>query len=158
VTDPPIEPGPQPATCAFCAIVAGDLAASIVCEDAITLTFLDLRQFHPGHVLVIPRHHVSDIRAMDDATGAALMAAVARAARAVDRAVPSDGVSVWHSAGPGADQEVPHLHVHVHPRRIGDALLRVYPAPPALPDRATLDVWAARLRDALRRDEPPQRR
>jgi histidine triad (HIT) family protein len=111
--------------------------------------------FHPGHVLVIPRRHVPDVRAVDDALAAALMAAVARAERAVDRAFPGDGLSVWHSAGPGAHQEVPHLHVHVHPRRLGDGMLRGYPAAPALPGRATLDAWAARLREALDGTAPP---
>jgi histidine triad (HIT) family protein len=46
-------------------------------------------------------------------------------ARAVDRMFPSDGLSVWHSAGAGGNQEVPHLHIHIHPQRVGDDLLRV---------------------------------
>jgi histidine triad (HIT) family protein len=135
--------------CVFCAIAAGESPASVVTADALTLAFLDVRQYHAGHVLVIPRQHVSDVRAVDDATGAAIMRAVARVARAVDRAFPGDGLSVWHSAGPGANQEVPHLHFHVHPRRLGDRVLQVYPEPPAYPDRATLDAWAERLRSAL---------
>jgi len=39
----------------FCAIVAGDEPASVVFEDELTMAFLDIRQFHPGHVLVIPK-------------------------------------------------------------------------------------------------------
>ena len=135
--------------CPFCAIARGAGAASVVAEDAHTVAFLDQRQFHAGHVLVIPRTHLADVRALDAATGAALMEAVVRVSRAVDAAFPGDGLSVWHSAGPGANQEVPHLHVHVHPRRVGDDVLRVYPSPPARPDRATLDAWAARVRAAL---------
>jgi histidine triad (HIT) family protein len=135
--------------CVFCAIAAGASPASIVTADELTLAFLDVRQYRAGHVLVIPRQHLPDVRAVDDATGAALMRAVARVARAVDRAFPSDGLSVWHSAGAGANQEVPHLHFHVHPRRLGDGVLQVYPSPPAYPDRATLDEWAERLRAAL---------
>ena len=135
--------------CLFCAIVAGEAPASVIAADALTLAFLDLRQYHAGHVLVIPRQHVPDVRTMDDATGEALMRAVARVARAVDRVFPADGLSVWHAAGPGANQEVPHLHFHVHPRRLGDRVLQVYPGPPAYPDRATLDAWAERLRSAL---------
>jgi histidine triad (HIT) family protein len=140
------------APCLFCEIVAGRVRASIVAADASTIAFMDTRQFHPGHVLVIPRRHVADIRDADDATAATTMRMVARVARAVDRCFPADGLSVWHSAGPGAHQEVPHLHVHVHPRHIGDKLLRVYPRPPAHPDRATLDAWSADLRRALEDD------
>lgn len=142
----PLTPNPG---CVFCAIVAGEAPASVVAADARTLTFLDLRQYHPGHVLVIPRRHVPDLRVADDATAGAVMLAVARAARAVDQAFPADGLSIWHSAGVGAAQEVPHLHFHVHPRRLGDELLRVYPRAPACPDRASLEALAARLRATL---------
>ena len=135
--------------CVFCDIVAGTRPASIVVDDATTLAFVDLRQYHPGHVLVVSRAHVPDIRAADDATAAAVLRTVARVARAVERVFPSDGLSVWHSAGAGANQEIPHLHFHVHPRYLADDVLRVYPAPPDLPDRATLDSWAVQLRAAL---------
>jgi histidine triad (HIT) family protein len=138
-----------PGSCAFCDIVAGRTPATIVASDALTVAFLDLRQFHPGHVLVVPRAHVADVRDADDTTAAAIMASVARMARAVAGVFPNDGLSVWHSIGPAADQEVPHLHFHVHPRRLGDGLLRVYPGAPAHPDRATLDEWGTRLRTVL---------
>jgi histidine triad (HIT) family protein len=141
------------ADCPFCAIVAGRLAASIVDADEHTIAFVDLRQFHPGHVLIVPRRHIPDIRALagDDAgaIGAALMAATARIARAVDAAFPSDGMSIWHSAGAGANQEVPHMHLHVHPRSVEDDVLRVYPRAPATPDRATLDQYASRIKGKL---------
>jgi histidine triad (HIT) family protein len=74
---------------------------------------------------------------------------VVRVARAVDRVFPGDGLSIWHSAGEGAHQEVPHLHIHIHPRRFGDDVLRVYPSSPPLPERASLDRWAASLRAQL---------
>jgi histidine triad (HIT) family protein len=133
-------------SCVFCEISAGRTTASIVHEDALTLTFMDARQFHPGHVLVIPRQHVADIREADDATTCAVAIAVARAARTVDRTFPGDGLSIWHSAGPGANQEIPHLHFHVHPRRMGDDVLRVYPGEPVTPGREALDCWAEKLR------------
>jgi histidine triad (HIT) family protein len=135
--------------CVFCDIAAGRADASIVAHDALTVAFVDVRQFHHGHVLVIPRHHVPDIRAADDATVAAVAVTVGRVARAVDAAFPSDGLSIWHSAGAGANQEVPHLHVHVHPRRFGDDLLRIYPRSPEAPDRAVLDEIATVIRDRL---------
>ncbi|MEP6765952.1 MAG: HIT family protein [Gemmatimonadaceae bacterium] len=143
-----VESGSDP-NCVFCAIVADHSRASIVYQDAITIAFLDLRQFHHGHVLVIPRQHVSDIREADDATAAAIMVTVAHVARAVNQVFPNDGLSVWHSAGEGANQEVPHLHFHVHPRFMRDDVLRVYPDSPELPPRSTLDQWAEELRLAL---------
>jgi len=138
-----------PGACVFCDIVAGRTPATIVASDALTVAFLDLRQFHPGHVLVVPRAHLADVREADAATAAAIIGSVARMAAAVSSVFPNDGLSVWHSIGPAADQEVPHLHFHVHPRRLGDGLLRVYPSAPTHPDRGTLDEWGARLRQVL---------
>lgn len=113
--------------CVFCEIVRREADADIIFEDELTLSFVDLRQFHPGHMLVIPKAHLSDVRELDDTTGAALMSTVARVTRAVGMAFPNEGISLWHSIGPAAFQEVPHLHIHVHPRRTDDGFLRVYP-------------------------------
>ena len=135
--------------CIFCRIVRRALPASIVWEDELTMAFMDQRQFHAGHTLVVPRRHLGDMRELDHATGAALMASVARITRAVGTAFPNQGLSVWHSIGAAADQEVPHLHVHVHPRRLGDGLLRVYPSPAPQPDDATRDAYADTLRSHL---------
>jgi diadenosine tetraphosphate (Ap4A) HIT family hydrolase len=43
--------------CVFCEIVRGAEPASVVWEDELTMAFMDRRQFHPGHTLVIPRQH-----------------------------------------------------------------------------------------------------
>ena len=135
--------------CVFCDIVAGTAPASLVHEDELTLAFVDLRQANPGHVLVIPKAHVSDVRYLDPATGAALMQSVSRVTRAVGRAFPNNGLSLWHSIGEAAFQEVPHLHIHVHPRLIGDNLLRVYDTLPGNVDADTRDRYAAMLRAEL---------
>lgn len=137
------------AGCVFCAIAQGKAPASVVCENDLALAAIDLRQFHPGHTLVIPRRHFHDVRELDDVTGAALMAMVSRVTRAVGRAFPNQGLSLWHSIGEATFQEVPHLHIHIHPRVIGDDLLRVYPRLPADTARATLDSYAANLRRYL---------
>ena len=135
--------------CVFCEIVRGLQPASIVWEDDLTMAFIDLRQFHAGHTLVIPRKHLPDIRELDYTTGAALMASVTRIARAVTAAFPNQGLSLWHSVGEAADQEVPHLHVHVHPLLLGDQLLQVYPVAPSLPDKLVRDKYAETLRSHL---------
>lgn len=133
--------------CLFCLIVCGSTPASIVREDELTLAFLDLRQFNAGHTLVIPRQHFNDARELDARTGAALMASVTRITRAVAAAFPNQGLSLWHSLGVAADQEVPHLHVH--PRLLGDGMLRVYPWIPALPEQGVREDYAQLLRAHL---------
>ena len=135
--------------CVFCRIVQGLEPGSMVWADELTFAAMDLRQFNTGHVLVMPKAHLRDVRELDDRTGAALMATVVRITRAVALAFPNQGMSLWHSIGEAAFQEVPHLHIHVHPRLIGDGVLRVYPAAPALPTRADLEQHAAMHRRHL---------
>lgn len=135
--------------CIFCAIADRRAPAGIVCEDDRVLAIVDRRQFHPGHVLVMPRRHMRDVRDLDDDTGAALMSMLTRITRAVGRAFPHDGLSLWHSIGAAAGQEVMHLHVHVHPRLAGDDLLKVYPRAPVEIGQPMLDTYAGILQAHL---------
>jgi histidine triad (HIT) family protein len=135
--------------CVFCEIMAGRAPADVVYEDDLTVAFIDPRQLNPGHALVVPRVHINDIRQLDARTGAAVMDTVIRIARAVTLAFPNEGMTVWHSIGPAAFQEVPHMHMHVHPRRLGDGLLRVYPEAPVDADPVVRAEYAERLRKVL---------
>ena len=134
--------------CIFCRIVAGEDEASVADEDEATMAFMDVRQFHPGHTLIVPKRHIADIFALDDATGAALMSTVARVARAVRKTFRPDGINVWQSNG-APWQEVFHIHFHVLPRWKDDGLLRFTPPSRNVPDRAELDEQANRIRAAM---------
>lgn len=135
--------------CIFCEIAQHRAPADIVFEDALTMAFIDLRQFNAGHTLVIPRQHFHDVRELNPESGAALMTTVSLITRAVGQAFPNQGISLWSSIGAAAFQEVPHVHIHVHPRLLDDGVLRVYPSAPALPEKAVRAAYAARLRVAL---------
>ena len=140
----------MPTACIFCDIVAGAEPASIVLDRVQVLAFMDVRQFHPGHVLVIPKTHLSDIYELEDgALAGALLSSVASVSRAVRDTLAPGGLNVWQSTGAAAGQEVPHLHFHVLPRFKDDGLLRVYPSKPGYPPREELDMLAAQLREAM---------
>lgn len=138
------------AECPFCAIVAGRLPASVVAQNESALAFLDVRQAVPGHVLVVPRVHVTTIYDMDEVSAGAMMQLAVRVARALREAFDPPGLNLWQSNGAAGGQEVPHVHLHVQPRRVADGLLRVYaqgaPAPTA---RDELERLAERLRPLL---------
>ncbi len=136
-------------SCVFCGIAQHREHADIVFEDDLTVAFIDLRQFNAGHTLIIPRRHYHDVRELDGTAGAALMATVSLVTRAVSNAFPNQGISIWSSIGEAAFQEVPHLHIHVHPRLYNDNILRVYPSDPQLPDKDTRSSYAARIRHQL---------
>jgi histidine triad (HIT) family protein len=133
--------------CIFCEIVAGRAEASVAYEDDATLAFMDLGQLNPGHTLVVPKRHIVDIFELDDETGAALMSAAARVARAVSAAFAPHGINLWQSNG-APWQDVFHLHFHVLPRWRDDELLQFRP-PRSLLSRDELNEQAARIRTAL---------
>jgi histidine triad (HIT) family protein len=71
---------------------------------------LDARDVVERSSVVIPFAHLKDVRELDDETGAALIRTVSKITRAVGLAFPNQGLSLWHSIGEAAFQEVPHLH------------------------------------------------
>ncbi|MBW8367502.1 MAG: HIT domain-containing protein [Arenimonas sp.] len=139
--------------CIFCEIVNRTSPASVVLDDERTLAFIDLRQANPGHVLVVPKMHINDVRDLDADTGSALMQSVSRVTRAVAQAFPNNGISLWHSIGEAAFQEVPHLHIHVHPRLDNDGILRVYDSLPENVDFPTRERYAELVRHQLHRSQ-----
>ena len=108
------------AACVFCDIVAGRTAAYSVYDDAGTLAFLDHRPLLPGHVLVVPKTHYETLGDLPPDDVGPLFVAVQRLATAVERAMRADGSFV--AINIRISQSVPHLHVHVVPRKKGDGL------------------------------------
>lgn len=136
--------------CPFCEIVAGRLPASVVAQTDRVMAFLDLRQATEGHVLVIPRQHVESIFDIEPELAGEVMQLGVRVAQALRVALQPAGLNLWQSNGAAGGQEVPHFHLHVQPRRVGDGLIRVYPGhPPAPASRAALDKLADRVRTFL---------
>ena len=108
--------------CAFCAIASGEGEAQIVHQGGSALAFLDRAPLFHGHVLVAPRAHVPTLDDVPDDLVAPVFALVRRVSRAQQRALGADGTYV--AVNTRVSQSVPHLHVHVVPRRQGDGLFR----------------------------------
>ena len=88
--------------CIFCRIVAKQLPAILVHEDADTLAFMDIGQVNPGHVLVALKKHAENIFALDEAQAGAVFRSVARVARAIRTAFAPQGLSVYQANGKAA--------------------------------------------------------
>ena len=107
-------------SCAFCDIVHGLLKSYPVYEDGGSLVFLDHRPLLPGHCLVVPKTHYAVLQDLPAAEVGPYFRVVQRLATAVERAFQAEGAFV--AANIKVSQSVPHLHVHVVPRRKGDGL------------------------------------
>lgn len=136
-------------TCLFCRIAAGELAAAVVAADDDHVAFLDHRPLFPGHVLVIPRPHVETLVDLPAARVGPLFAFVQRAARAVEAGLEADGVFVANNNR--VSQSVPHLHVHVVPRRKKDGLKGFFWPRHGYASAVEMEATRARLAEAFAR-------
>jgi histidine triad (HIT) family protein len=108
------------AACMFCSILDGSVPATVVAETEHTLAFLDHRPLFPGHTLVVPREHVVTLRDLPAPLLAPFFGEVQRVAVAVQDGLGAEGTFVAENNV--ISQSVPHLHVHVVPRRRKDGL------------------------------------
>lgn len=106
--------------CAFCEIVAGELWTHVVWESPDCVAFLDRRPVFVGHTLVVPKLHVETLTDLPDDLLAPLMRDARLLAGAIRRALDAHGTFV--AINNTVSQSVPHLHVHVVPRRFKDGL------------------------------------
>jgi histidine triad (HIT) family protein len=107
-------------TCLFCRIATGDVPATVVYEDQFTLTFLDHRPLFPGHCLVVPKEHYEILGDLPAALIGPLFETVQLLSRAVEIGLEAEGSFV--ALNNRVSQSVPHLHVHVVPRKKKDGL------------------------------------
>ncbi|MFN8159838.1 MAG: HIT family protein [Solirubrobacterales bacterium] len=108
------------AGCPFCAIVAGEAEATVVLSEPGAVAFLDNRPLFPGHCLLVPTEHRETLLDLADAEVGPFFAAARRLAAAVTDAMEAQGTFV--ALNNVVSQSVPHLHVHVVPRRRRDGL------------------------------------
>lgn len=109
--------------CVFCGIVAGSVPARIVSRTERSMAFLDAFPVARGHVLAVPRAHRERIQDMTVDEAADLFGLVARLASRTDAVAGGSGSGATLIAvhnGRQSGQEVPHVHVHLIPRRDGD--------------------------------------
>jgi histidine triad (HIT) family protein len=113
--------------CPFCEIVTQEEPAREVLRTDEVVAFFPLEPATLGHTLIVPREHIPDLWALDQATAHALTDATMRVARAVRSAIPMDGLNIIQSNGAAATQSVFHIHVHVVPRHSNDEMGPIWP-------------------------------
>jgi len=98
--------------CPFCALATG--------IDALVFTIRDANPVSPGHTLVIPRRHFESIGDATEDEERAFLGELRATRRALRALLAPDGFNVGVNDGAAAGQTVPHAHVHVIPRFLGD--------------------------------------
>ena len=106
--------------CLFCRIVSGEVPATLVYADKNAVAFLDHRPLFPGHTLLVPRDHVETLVDLPPELIEPFFKAAQSLAQAVETAMQAEGTFV--AMNNRVSQSVPHLHVHIVPRRKKDGL------------------------------------
>lgn len=137
--------------CIFCRIIRAEAPASIVYEDEHCLAIMDLQPVNPGHVLIIPRQHVTYFHEMEEDLAAHIFRIGLRMDKALRKTdLRCEGVNFFAADGRAAFQEVMHAHLHIFPRYRGDGFRLSFhedyykPVP-----RLELDQAAAEIRKQL---------
>lgn len=131
-------------SCAFCEVLAERAPASVVWQNELAVAIMDIAPMRPGHVLVLNRRHAAamhQLTARERENLLSLGAAVGQA----QRALGAHGVNFAINEGRAAHQTVPHVHLHVLPRRRRDTLALIWQVL-CKPVRLLLPSPQARLR------------
>lgn len=139
---------PEPSSrCAFCAIVRGDAAAHEVARIGGCTAFLDRRPLFHGHTLVAPDAHHETLVDLPVACLEPLFSLARAVAAVMPAALGAAGTFV--AMNNIVSQSVPHLHVHVVPRRPKDGLRGFFWPRTSYADDAQAASVAVVLADAL---------
>jgi histidine triad (HIT) family protein len=133
--------------CGFCAVIRGETEVTLIDENERLMSFLDHRPLFHGHVLLIPKIHVQLMSELPVDRVHEFFVEAQRLERAVEDGLDADGSMILINNV--VSQSVPHLHLHVIPRRKKDGL-RFWLGPRHPYDAEhTAESYAARIRAAL---------
>ncbi len=135
--------------CKFCQILQGGLNARLVLEDDTSAAFLDYRPLFPGHVLLVPRRHCETLADLPPELIAPLFSNARILAQAMEKALGADGSFI--ALNNRVSQSVPHLHVHIVPRRRKDGLKGFFWPRQKYKNDAEMDAVAEALRSGVAR-------
>ena len=89
-------------------------------ENEHAVWILDAHPVSAGHSLIVPKRHVESFFETPPAEREAILALLDRARELVSRDHGPSGYNIGINEGVAAGQFVPHLHIHLIPRFIGD--------------------------------------
>jgi len=125
-------------TCPFCSIPR----ERFILSNTRGIAIRDGFPVSPGHTLIIPTRHVGSYFDLVEGERDALLELLEEAKRGLDKELQPDGYNIGINDGPVAGQTVPHLHVHLIPRYLGDQVDPRGGVRWVIPEKA--DYWSHR--------------
>lgn len=112
-------PDSQSHPCPFC---RPDIARSTWLATPEYRVVYNISPLVPGHSLVIPRRHVSGLLTLTDPELSQLFQLARQATDILLQEFKGEGFDWTLQDGEAAGQTVPHVHLHIVPRKSGDLL------------------------------------
>jgi histidine triad (HIT) family protein len=110
----------QDENCVFCKIASGKIPARVVMQNDRAVALLDAFPLAPGHTLVIPKLHYAKVQDMSEQDAMAVFEITRKVVGAVEAGSQVGASTIAIHNGSDAGQEIPHVHVHIVPRKKGD--------------------------------------
>jgi histidine triad (HIT) family protein len=110
----------QDENCIFCKLVAGKIRARVIMQNESAIAFLDAFPLAAGHTLIIPKSHYVKLQDMSEQDAIAVFETTWKVADAVEQGSQVNASTIAIHNGSDAGQEIPHMHVHIVPRKRGD--------------------------------------
>ena len=134
-------------------ILAGEIPGNFICRGDGWASFLDVFPRSQGHTLVVLENPSQRLADLSDSDLMKLFSGVKQTQSKLSNYFETTDFTVAIHDGPLAGQEIPHVHVHVIPRKQGDggrALPAMFPnaAPPNPPDFAALANLCNEIKEA----------
>jgi histidine triad (HIT) family protein len=144
-------------SCIFCEIINARQPSSTVFEDEDFVVIMDIFPMSPGHCLVIPKEHKARVHELPADIRERLFELAVQVRCAITAsALVCDDANYIINDGENANQEVPHVHLHVMPRRqrdhgslLGNMLKKALFGKIRKVDYPTLDEQAQWIHDQL---------
>jgi ATP adenylyltransferase len=112
----------EPSGCPFCAMRESRERDLVVHRGEECFAVLNLHPYNPGHLMVLPYRHVSDLEALTDDESRELLATTTTAVRVLKAVSRPQAFNIGLNLGGAAGGSLSaHLHQHVVPRWGGDA-------------------------------------
>ena len=106
--------------CIFCNIALKIIPTNIIIENDQAMAFLDAFPLSKGHTLVIPKAHYSKIQELDGNLSQSLFNILWKITNPLEKAMGVNSSTIAIHNGKEAGQEIPHVHIHIIPRKSGD--------------------------------------
>lgn len=133
--------------CWACRVISGEYPGCVVAENQDVTVVINPFSLSPGHSLVMPREHITNIYELPDELAGAILSTGARISRAAKNAFSADGITLRQNNDAASEQHLFHFHLHIIPRFDGD--IQSFNQTPEISTQIEQELAAAKLRAAL---------